>query len=303
MRVVAGVDELPVRGAVLSIGNFDGVHLGHRMLLTRMRELADRDGRPAAVITFFPPAKVVFGSATFLNSAEEKLELLSGFAPSAVAMVPFSREYAQTDKSAFAGQLRALAPYAIIVGEDFRFGHDRKGGLNDLYPLAERLEPYGLKTVDDEVVKSSGIRVHLGAGRIERANALLGAPYPVRGRVVPGEARGAGIGFATANVETPERKALPVGVYAVTVDTELGSYGGMANVGPRPSFPEAPPALEVHLFDFAGDLYGRTITTRFHAHLRDQTRFAGLEQLQAQLSRDEVAARAVLAGLRASRSG
>jgi len=301
VKVVASPDDVDLKGAVLSVGNFDGVHLGHRMLLSRMRELADAGSRPALVLTFFPPAKVVFGRATFLSSAEEKLELLSGFAPDAVAMIPFSREYARTDKAVFADQLRRLAPHAIIVGEDFRFGHDREGGLNDLSPIPDRLEAFGLKTVQGEVVKSSHIREHLAAGRIDHANALLGAAYPARGRVVRGDARGATIGFPTANVHTDERKALPVGVYAVTVDTGSGSYQGMANVGPRPSFPEEPPSLEVHLFGFSGDLYGAEITTRFHAYLRGQQRFSGVEALQAQLQRDAEAARAALG--RAAPSG
>lgn len=296
MKVVASPDDLALKGAVLSIGNFDGVHVGHRMLLARMRELADTNARPAVVLTFFPPAKVVFGRATFLSSAEEKLELLSTFVPDAVVMVPFSREYARTDKAAFADQLRRLAPHAVIVGEDFRFGHNREGGLNDLSSIPDRLEAFGLKTVQGEVVKSSHIRDHLAAGRVARANALLGALYPARGRVVRGDARGSTIGFPTANVETDERKALPVGVYAVTVDTGGGEYGGMANVGPRPTFPEEPPSLEVHLFDFSGDLYGAEITTRFHAYLRGQRRFSDVDELSQQLQRDATAARQALSG-------
>jgi len=290
VKVVASPEDAAVKGAVVCVGNFDGVHLGHRMLLDRMREVADAHGRPALVLTFFPPAKVVFGHATFLNSAEEKLELLRAFRPDVVAMIPFSRAYARTDKARFADQLRALAPHTIIVGEDFRFGHDRAGGLNDLSPISERLEAFGLKTLEGEVVKSSHIRDHLAAGRISRANALLGAPYLARGGVIRGDARGRAIGFPTANVRTDERKALPLGVYAVRVDAPQGAFDGMANVGPRPSFPDEAPSLEVHLFGFDDDLYGSEITTRFHAFLRGQRRFEGLEDLQAQLARDAEAA-------------
>ncbi len=294
MRVIDSPDAAALEGVVLSIGNFDGVHVGHRMLLDRMRELADASGRPAMVLTFFPPAKVVFGHATFLNSAEEKLDLLQPYRPDVVAMVPFSREYARTDKRSFTDQLRVLAPHAIIVGEDFRFGHGREGGLNDLSPIAQRLEAFGLKTLEGEVVKSSHVRDHLAQGHIVRANALLGAPYPVRGTVAHGDARGASIGFPTANVHTDERKALPLGVYAVRVEAPQGTFDGMANVGPRPSFPDEVPSLEVHLFDFDDDLYGTVITTRFHAFLRAQRRFEGLADLQAQLARDAQAARRAL---------
>jgi len=298
VRVVASPDELQLRRGVIAIGNFDGVHLGHRMLLERMRELADATGRDAVVLTFFPPAKVLFSDTTFLSSASEKLELLSPYAPDAVVMIPFSRAYARTDKATFAEQLRRLEPYAIIVGEDFRFGHQRAGGLNDLSALTDRLEAFGLLSFEGEVVKSSRVRELLADGSVGRANALLGAPYRVSGEVVRGDARGATIGFPTANVRTDERKALPLGVYAVTVDTPSGSHHGMANVGPRPSFPDGAPSLEVHLFDFEGDLYGEHITTYFHAYLRGQRRFAGLDELTAQLVRDGQEARAALRGVR-----
>ncbi len=294
MRVVASPDELDLRRGVVAIGNFDGVHLGHRMLLERMRELADAEGRDAIVLTFFPPAKVVFTGASFLSSAEEKLTLLRRFDPEAVVMIPFSREYALTDKATFADQLGHLDPYAIIVGEDFRFGHGRAGGLTDLSPIPDRLEAFGLRSFEGEVVKSSRIREHLTAGRIDRANALLGAPYRVTGEVVRGDARGATLGFPTANVRTDPRKALPIGVYAVSVEVPSGTYHGMANVGPRPSFPTEPPSLEVHLFDFDGDLYDRSLTTRFHSYLRSQRRFEGLDDLRQQLGRDAEDARAAL---------
>lgn len=292
--VVAALEEVRLKEPVVSIGNFDGVHLGHRMLLGRMRELAQREGRPSLVVTFFPPAKVVFGHATFLSSAEEKLELLAAFAPDTVVMIPFSQAYARTDKARFVDELRRMAPTTIIVGEDFRFGHQRAGGLNDLSPIAGKLEAFGLRTFDGEVVKSSHVREHLKEGNVARANALLGAPYRARGRVREGQRRGRSIGYPTANVETAEKKALPVGVFAVTVDVQGATFGGMANVGPRPSFPEEPPSLEVHVFDFDDDLYDRTITTYFHAHLRKQMRFASLDELRRQLERDEADARAAL---------
>ncbi|HET8986253.1 MAG TPA: riboflavin biosynthesis protein RibF [Trueperaceae bacterium] len=294
-QVVEALAELDLKHAVICIGNFDGVHLGHRALLGRMSEVAASVGAPSVVVTFFPPAKVVFGNATYLSSAEEKLELLAGFGPTAVVLERFSREYAQTDKAVFVDRLRRMAPHTIIVGEDFRFGHLRQGTLNDLSPIAQRLEAFGLITAGGEVVKSSRVREHLAAGRIDSANALLGAPYPVRGEVITGAQRGRTIGYPTANIATGERKALPGGVFAVTVDTPTGRFGGMANVGPRPSFPDEPPSLEVHLFDYAGDLYGRTVTTRFRAFLRTQRKFGGLDELTAQLAEDERAARAALA--------
>ncbi len=301
--LVHAIEDVHVKEPVVCIGNFDGVHLGHRMLLGRMQELAARERRPSLIVTFFPPAKVVFGHATFLTSAEEKLELLAAFAPDTVVMIPFDRDYARTDKARFVDELRRLAPHTIIVGEDFRFGHQRAGGLNDLSPIAGKLEAFGLRTFEGEVVKSSHVRDHLKEGRIERANALLGAPYRARGRVQEGQRRGRSIGFPTANVVTDPKKALPVGVFAVTVDVSGEERHGMANVGPRPSFPEEPPSLEVHLFDFDADLYGATITTSFHTLLRKQMRFGSLEELKAQLRQDETNARSALERLHRAGDG
>jgi len=292
--VVRALTELDLKGVMLSIGNFDGVHRGHRELLGRMRELGRRHGAPTVVVTFFPPARVVFGNATYLSSEREKLDLLAAFEPTAVVMIPFSREYARTDKAVFVDQLRRLAPHTIVVGQDFRFGHERAGNLNDLSPIATRLEAFGLVTHEGEVVKSSRVREHLEKGDVERANALLGAPYRATGAVVHGEKRGRDIGYPTANVATGERKALPPGVFAVTTTTPLGTFGGMAAVGSKPMFPDEPPTLEVNLFGFDGDLYGREVTVFFHAFIREQQRFAGLDELRAALARDEAEARAAL---------
>ena len=285
-----------VRGSVLSIGNFDGVHLGHRALLARMRELARSEGRPTVIVTFFPPAKVLFGDATYLTDETEKIELLAEFAPTAVITIPFTHAFARTAKDAFAGQVGRLRPAAIVVGEDFRFGRNRSGGLDDLRAVTSRLDVFGLETRGGSPVKSSQIRDHLAAGQIESANALLGRPYLATGTVVRGQQRGASIGWPTANVDVPERKALPRGVFAVRVRHEDRWYDGMANSGPRPSFPEVPPALEVHLFDFDGDLYGSTARVVFHAFLRGQRRFDGLADLKVQLARDAASAEEALRG-------
>jgi riboflavin kinase/FMN adenylyltransferase len=295
MRVVTSVEELALAAPVLAIGNFDGVHRGHRALLSRTRAWAREETRPSGIVTFFPPAKVVFQGASFLTSREEKLALLEAFAPDAVAVVPFDRDYARTPKEAFLEQLGALAPRAIVVGEDFRFGRDRAGGLDDLQHVPERLEVFGLEREDGAAISSSRIREHLARGEIADANRLLGAPYLAIGRVVEGDRRGRTIGFPTANLEVPAAKALPHGVFAVDVETPGGRFGGMANVGARPSFEGRAPAIEAHLFDFSGDLYGTRLAVRFRARLRGQRRFEGLDDLTAQLEADRAAAVRALA--------
>ncbi len=295
MRIVSDVPSLALDAPVLAIGNFDGVHRGHRALLARMRSWADEEGRPSGVVTFFPPAKVLFQGASFLSSRQEKLELLAAFAPDAVAMVPFDHDYARTDKSAFLAELAALRPRAIVVGEDFRFGRRRAGGLDDLQHVPERLEVFGLRLDGEAPISSSRVREHLAAGEIHAANRLLGSPYLAIGRVIEGDRRGRTIGFPTANLQVPPEKALPLGVFAVRVDTPDGRYGGMANVGPRPSYPDGAPRLEVHLFDFGGELYGERLTVRFVARLRGQRAFDGLEELTTQLEDDRLAALRALA--------
>lgn len=295
MKVVASPEALEFPASVVAIGNFDGVHLGHQLLLEHVQSEARRLELPGVVITFFPPSKVLFQGSKFLSSEREKLRLLAAYGPEAVVMIPFTRAYAQTPKETFLAQLAALSPHSLIVGEDFRFGHKRSGTLNDLSHLPERLEVFALKKVEGEPISSSRIRALLEAGRVEAVKPLLGRPYAALGTVTEGARRGRTIGFPTANVVTPEGKALPVGVFAVRVETPSGSYGGMANVGPKPSFPDEPPALEAHLFDFAGDLYGQEVEVRFERFLRGQVRFSGLAQLRAQLERDREAARAALA--------
>ena len=239
------------------------------------------------VITFFPPAKVIFRDKPYLSSAEEKLELLGAFRPDAVVMTPFSRAYAETPKERFLGEIARLRPKYLIVGEDFRFGHERMGGLDDLQHVTERLEVFSLERLGGEPIKSSHIRELLRAGRVEEARKFLGYSYLAFGTVVQGDKRGRTVGFPTANLLLPPEKALPLGVFAVTVATSGGRFTGMANVGPRPSYPDAPPSLEVHLFDFDGDLYSQTLRVSFEYFLRAQKKFSGLDALTAQLTEDK----------------
>lgn len=286
MIVAASPDELDLEKTVICIGNFDGVHLGHQMLLRHMRLVADTLAAPSIVITFFPPTKVVFGRGYYLLGREEKLKLLARFDPTAVVVVPFDIDYAQTDKRVFLEQLARLRPHTIIVGDDFRFGYRRAGTLNDLSHLPERLEVFGMKRLDGDAVKSSRIRELLDKGQIGAANRLLGHSYLATGKVTKGERRGGSIGFPTANVNLPPLKALPLGVFAVKIETPFGVHGGMANVGPRPSFEGATPSLEVHIFDFDAELYDREITVHFEHYLRGQVKFNSLKELQEQLEKD-----------------
>ncbi|MGL4608903.1 MAG: riboflavin biosynthesis protein RibF, partial [Trueperaceae bacterium] len=276
MKTVTSLDQLTLKGTIICIGNFDGVHVGHQMLLEHMQKLSSEHRKPSAILTFFPPSKVFFQGGDYLSSEAEKLELLRVYAPDAVVVIPFNEAYTQTPKEDFLAQLGQLEPHTIIVGEDFRFGYKRQGTLNDLSHLPERLEVFGMKRVSGEEVKSTRIRQLLSEGNVEAVKPLLGRNYTAQGVVIRGDQRGRTIGFPTANVQTPKGKALPLGVFAVNVDSEQGHFKGMANVGPRPSFPNDPPSLEVYLFDFDGDVYRQPLNVHFEAFIRAQQKFSGL---------------------------
>jgi riboflavin kinase / FMN adenylyltransferase len=246
-------------------------------------------------VSFFPPAKVLFARAQFLTTEREKHALLVEAGADAVVVVPFDRAFAATPATDFTAALAAVGPAMVVVGEDFRFGRAREGGLDRLRAAVPHLEVVALELADGVVAKSSAIRAALAAGDVELAERFLGAPYRITGEVVRGDQRGRTLGFPTANVATDPRKSLPIGVFAVAVDTPAGRFGGMANVGPRPTFPDGAPALEAHLFDADVDLYGREVTVHVLARLRPPRRFEGLDALTAQLHRDAADARAALA--------
>lgn len=292
-HVVSAMGNLP-RGAVISIGIFDGVHVGHRTLLAQQQHIAADADAPTAIVTFFPPARTVFTGAKYLTNEQEKVAALSAFSPAAIAMVPFTTEYTNTPKEAFIAELNSIAPAAIIVGPDFRFGHNRAGGLDDLRAVCRDVVVQPLIKTGGEVISSTAIRDALQTGDIRTANGYLGRVYTATGTVVEGERRGRTIGFPTANFAIPEGKALPLGVLVVRSNIAGKAVYGIANVGPRPTFPDGAPSLEVHYLDFTGNVYGEELTVEFLHFIRAQQRFTGLEGLTAQLEQDRLAARAVI---------
>ncbi len=290
MQVVNSALDLSLKDSIICIGNFDGVHLGHQMLLKHMQEEAKLKQKPGIILTFFPPSKNFFSGTPFLSTQEEKLELFQAFNPEAVIVIAFNEAYTKTPKETFLSDIAWLEPQMIIVGENFRFGHERKGNLYDLSKHTSRLEVFNLKHGEGEAISSTRIRELLSQGDVAGANLLLGRNYSATGTVIKGDQRGRSIGFPTANIKLNPHKALPIGVFAVTVKTSHGSYKGMANVGPRPSFPNDPPALEVNLFNFDTSLYDEEISVSFVKHLRSQRKFNSLDDLKNQLAEDRVAA-------------
>jgi len=289
----------------VAIGNFDGVHLGHRRLLDTARALAQAGGRKSALLTFEPhPATVL--SPQFapprVATLPRKLQLLEEAGIDAVVLQPFDKAYSGSTAEDFVRRDLVLGLQAadVVVGHDFTFGKGRAGNVAVLAALAGdalRIHTVPAVTADGLVVSSSKIRELVLAGRVAPAARLLGRPFLVDGTVVPGRGRGRTIGIPTANV-APDTALLPaVGVYAVlaAADGLPGVVGGAANIGVKPTFGTEEMTVEVHLFDVSADLYGKRVAVAFLERLRGEHRFSGPAELVEQIHKDIAAARAIAA--------
>jgi len=289
----------------LTIGNFDGVHNGHQAMLARLVAAARTRGVPATVLTFEPHPREFFApqsAPTRLTNVREKLELLAAHGVDRVHVQRFSAAFAALAPEAFVERVLVgtLAARWVLVGDDFRFGAKRAGDFAFLADAARRhgFDLEAMPTVSDGGVRvsSSAVREALARGELARAHALLGRAYSISGRVVHGEKLGRALGFATANVQLKHNRPPLGGIFAVRVHGIGASpRPGVASLGVRPTVHAAgKPVLEVHLFDFTGDLYGAHLRVEFLAKLRDEEKYADLDTLKAQIARDCVAARDVL---------
>lgn len=291
----------------ITIGTFDGVHIGHRYLFGRLDALAVRYLLKPFVLYFPLPPKTLLGARpemTVLSTCAEKKRLLKELGIQAAAL-DFDACRNMEPLDFFENVL--LKKYqmgGLLAGPDFAFGKDRRGDTDFLRAeCAKRGIPFevaGFCQTGGEKVSSSLIRKTLAAGDIERANALLGRPYDLTGTVVKGHKLGRRLGFPTANLNTGLHKILPLGVFAVKVRVGRKYYNGFCNIGFRPTvntIDASLPLVEVHIFDFHQSIYGRKITVWFVGKLRDETKFNGLDALVGQLKKDRESARAVLAGV------
>ena len=303
-RTIPDRAELPT---VLAIGNFDGLHLGHRALLDRLTGKARELGLPASVMTFEPHPRELFApdqAPARLTSLREKLGLLEASGVERVYVLHFSRKLAALSAEEFISNVlvRGLAVRHLMIGDDFRFGHGRAGDFAMLQD-AGRGAGFGVEAmhtidIDGERVSSSAVREALAAGDLEHAARLLGRPYNISGRVIHGNKIGGRIGYPTANIQLQRKRVALTGVFAVTV-SGLGPnrLPGAASLGVRPTLGEALKAvLEVHLLDFDRRIYGEHVTVHFLHKLRDEMKFASLEALSAQIERDVAATRDYFAG-------
>jgi riboflavin kinase/FMN adenylyltransferase len=305
LLVTRGLAPLGLRPAAVTIGNFDGVHRGHQAMLARVIAVARDRGLTASVLTFEPHPREFFTPAaapTRLTSLREKLELLAAHGVDHVHVQRFSRAFAALAPEAFVERtlVGQLAARWVLVGEDFRYGAKRTGDFASLAAEAGRhgfeLEAMPTVTNGGTRVSSSAVRDALARGDLKRAAELLGRAYSISGRVVHGAKLGRALGFATANVQLKHNRPPLGGIFAVRVaGVGAAPRDGVASLGVRPTVhADGRPVLEVHLFDFDGDLYGAHLTVEFLAKIRDEERYADLDTLKAQIARDCDAARALL---------
>ncbi len=289
---------------VLTIGSYDGIHRGHKRIITQLKQAAAEQHVSTALVTFYPRPKVVLGvsksKTDYLTTLEEKLWLLESLGLDIVAVLPFSREFAQTPARDFVKQLvDVFHPIELWVGPNFKLGREREGNISFLRALGNELE-YKVKVVDeqkagDQIISSTRIRAAMTRGDIRSVTRLLG-DYPfLMGRVMHGTRRGRTIGFPTANIVISEEKLLPVnGVYAVWIHIGNDVYPAVANIGVRPTFEEATKTVEVHIFNFKKDIYNKMVRVQWVEFLRPEHKFANVNALVAQIKKDAQQAQKIL---------
>jgi riboflavin kinase/FMN adenylyltransferase len=305
MDVFHGYDHVPpgARGASVAIGNFDGVHKGHQALIARARQ----EAVPLAALTgailfephpreFFQPSRPLFT----LTPLPQKLRLLERYGVDLTFVLPFAHELARMSAEAFVERVlvAGLGVRHVVIGYDFLFGKSRAGNAQQMAELG-RAMGFGVSIVPPvgsggEVYSSSAVRAELAQGDVEGAAQMLGHRWKVEGVVQGGARRGTGLGYPTANIALGKGAALAHGIYAVHVEFEGTRYQAAAYLGTRPTFDDGSPVLEVFLFDFDGDLYGRRIEVEFVDFLRGDRKFDSLEALKAQMDIDCARAREVL---------
>jgi riboflavin kinase/FMN adenylyltransferase len=303
MEVHYSIDRLPVfRNAVITIGTFDGVHMGHRQIIDKLKEEAGNTNGETVIITFHPhPRKVVAGAAgiPLINTLKEKIELLEKLGIDHLVVVPFTEAFSSQPAENYIGDflINKFQPHIIIIGYDHRFGKDRKGN----YLLLEEMAPvynYKLREIPkhvlDEIgISSTRIREALLSGNIEIADKLLGYEFFFEGEVVHGDKLGRQLGYPTANLQVnDEEKIIPGnGIYAVYAEVNINNVTsrlkGMMSIGVRPTVGGTKRVIEVNIFDFGKEIYGETIRVYVKKYLRPEVKFDSLEALVKQIDKDK----------------
>lgn len=301
MKIHTNLDNFKAINPVVTIGTFDGVHLGHKKVIHRLQEIAHQVNGETVIFTFYPHPRLVLGSDNsdlrLINTLEEKKVLLEATGIDHLVIYPFTKEFSKLSYTDFAKNILVdkMGVNCLVVGYDHKFGHNREGQFNDLKQLAQQLnfnvEQETVFNVDAINISSTKIRTAIKQGDIKTANKYLGYRFFIKGDVVNGKKMGRKIGFPTANIDPQESyKLLPQdGVYAVKVDIDDKQYNGMLNIGLRPTVNNQLDnrSIEVHILNFNEDIYFKNITLRFYERIRNEQYFNSIDELKTQLEKDK----------------
>ncbi len=308
MRVFRDLNHLPAfKKSVITIGTFDGVHIGHQKLIQRIEQISRKTQSENIIITFHPHPRIVINpqdtSLRLLNTIEEKISLLEKYGVNNLVIVPFSRDFSEQDAETYISDflVRNFSPGYIVIGYDHKFGKNRSGDYLLLEKLKEcygyELEEIDKQTIDDIGISSTKIRKALEQADLQLANELLGHYYTLTGTVIKGWQNGRKLGFPTANIQlTDEYKLVPAcGIYAVLVHHAGIVHKGMLSIGFNPTFGGKVKTIEVNILDFNSDIYGEVLTLELVKFLREEKKFDSVEELIAAIQQDEVNTRELFA--------
>jgi riboflavin kinase/FMN adenylyltransferase len=310
MEIIKNLDKIvkPFKNAVISIGNFDGVHIGHQALFHEVIEKADAINGTSVAMTFEPhPLRVLEQNnlPPLITLYEQKTELIARSGVDVLICVPFTREFAALSAREFVADLliKRIGMSAIVVGEDYTFGRNREGNLELLQSMAGQHNFEVIRVDWIQITKnypgrisSTRIRELVMEGKVAKVQQLLGRHYQIRGLVTTGRDRGGKLlGFPTANINLHDELCPKTGVYAVTVEFQGQHFEGVANIGFSPTFEDRLFTVEVHILDFNQNIYGQKIRVNFVKRIRDEIKFASIEKLSEQIKQDVIEAHNILA--------
>ncbi len=308
VKIHYSLDDFKAQNTVVTIGTFDGLHKGHQLVVEQLKQLAKEQNGETVIFTFYPHPRIVTSpdkaNLRLLTTKNEKIKLFEKFGVDHLVIYPFNKEFSELSYSEFVKNILVdkMETRCLVVGYDHRFGKNREGGYEYLQKCADKHNFIVHKTdalsVEAEKVSSTKIRMALEAGDIKRANQYLGYQFTLHGTVVKGEQLGRKLGFPTANIEASDKyKIIPgYGVYAVLIEINDKHFKGMLNIGTRPTFNKNADnrSIEVNIFDFSGDMYGKEITLIFVDKIREEQKFNGIDALVQQLKLDKKAAQEIL---------
>ncbi|MBN1252069.1 MAG: bifunctional riboflavin kinase/FAD synthetase [Bacteroidales bacterium] len=302
MKIFNNIDDFKAKNPVVTVGTFDGVHLGHQKIFNHVKSLADKLGGESVVFTFWPHPRMVLDpkadKVSMINSIEEKIELIEYQGIDNLIIIPFTKEFSELSYCDFIEKFlhQKIKMKGLIVGYDHKFGHDREGNFDKLKNCTDKynskIEKVEALSVEGVNISSTIVRKKILDGNIETANKYLSRIFSIKGKVVEGKKIGRNLGFPTANIKIQESyKIIPKnGVYAVDVEYENKKYYGMLNIGFRPTLNEEnqTQSIETHIFSFYHNIYDSCLKINFHRRIRAEMKFKNIEELKTQLFNDKI---------------